>query len=72
MLCGSPKLKVAVISPNLKQIIESTKELTPIFESFCHCEHLTVIDLVIAFGLSEQCGAEGDRVPEIVNVFTFL
>lgn len=61
-----------MIGPNLKQIIESTKELTLIFESFCDCEHLAIIDLIAVFSLSERCRVEGDRMPEIVDVIIFL
>jgi hypothetical protein len=60
MLCGTPKLKIAVIDPDLKRIVKSSQELTPILESLSDCEHLTIPDLIIALGFFKQCGLEGN------------
>jgi hypothetical protein len=60
MLRGVPKLKVTVIGPDLERIVKSGQELTPILESFCDCEHLTIPDLVIALGFFKECGSKSD------------
>jgi hypothetical protein len=60
MLCCTPKLKVAVIGPDLKRIVESGKELTPILKSLSDHEHLTIPDLVVALGFFEEHRSEGD------------
>jgi hypothetical protein len=72
VLCGAPKLKVLVISPDLKRIVKSSQELTPILESFCDCEHLTLSDLVIALGFFKERGLESNQMPKEVQVVTFL
>jgi hypothetical protein len=72
MLCGMPKLKVAVIGPDLKRIVKSGQELTPILESLGDCEHLIIPDLVIASGFFERHRLEGDWMPERVYLVALL
>jgi hypothetical protein len=67
-----PKLKVAVISPDLERIIKSSQELTPILESLGDCEHLTIPDLVVAFGFFEGRRSEGDWMPEGIKIIALL
>jgi hypothetical protein len=60
VLRSMPKLKVAVISPDLKRIVKSGQELTPILESLGNCEHLIIPDLVVTLGFFEERRLEGD------------
>jgi hypothetical protein len=72
MLCSTPKLKVAVISPDLERIIKSSQELMPILESLGDREHLTIPDLVVVFGFFEGCRSEGDWMPERIKIIALL
>jgi hypothetical protein len=72
MLCHTPKLKVAVIGSDLERIVKSGQELTPILKSLSDHEHLTIPDLVIAFGFFEKRRLEGNRMLERVKIIALL
>jgi hypothetical protein len=61
-----------VIRSDLERIVKSGQELTPIFKSLGDCEHLTIPDLVVALGFFKGCRSESDRMPERVEIVTFL
>jgi hypothetical protein len=67
-----PKLKVAVIGPDLKGIVKSSKELMPILESLGDCKHLTIPDLIVAFGFFKRCRSEDDWMPERIEIVALL
>jgi hypothetical protein len=67
-----PKLKVAVIGPDLERIIKSSKELTPILKSLSDHNHLTIPDLIVALGFFEGRGSEGNWMPEGVKIIALL
>jgi hypothetical protein len=68
----TPKLKVAVIGPDLERIVKSGQELTSILKSLGDRKHLTIPDLIVALGFFEGRRLEGDRMPERVEVIAFL
>jgi hypothetical protein len=68
----TPKLKVAVIGPNLERIVKSGQELMPILKSLSDRKHLTIPDLVVALGFFEGRRSEGDRMPERVKIVALL
>jgi hypothetical protein len=68
----TPKLKVAVICPDLERIVKFSQELMPILKSLGDCEHLMIPDLVVALGFFEERRLKGDRMPERVEIIAFL
>jgi hypothetical protein len=72
VLCCTPKLKVAVIRPDLERIVKSGQELTPILKSLGDREHLMIPDFVVALGFFEERRSKGDRMPEGVEIIAFL
>jgi hypothetical protein len=72
VLRSTPKLKVAVIGPDLERIVKSGQELTPILKSLGDREHLTIPDLVVTLGFLKGRGSEGDRMPEGIEIVALL
>jgi hypothetical protein len=72
MLRYTPKLKVAVIGPDLERIVKSGQELTPILESLGDREHLTIPDLVVTLCFFKGRRSESDWMPERVEIVALL
>jgi hypothetical protein len=68
----TPKLKVAVIGPDLERIVKSGQELTPILKSLGDHEHLTIPYLVVTLCFFEGRRSESDRMPERVEIIALL
>jgi hypothetical protein len=68
----TPKLKIAVIGPDLKRIVKSGQELMPILKSLGDYKHFTIPDLVVVLGFFKGCRLEGDRMPKRVKVVALL
>ena len=50
VLCCAPVLQVLMVSPDIKRLREAFEEVAPVFERFDDRKHLSIVDLVVAFG----------------------
>src|SRR6201996_1297027 len=60
-------LQIFVVGPDLHRVFSALEEMPPLLECANDCEHLLVVDLVVALEFVESFREKGYRMPLLVR-----